>query len=175
MEQHYREMSKEQWKRAFAQFQEIAIAFIESNGYSGDDIIVSPMDVYQILTKVDQRKEYFHFFHELEISELKEVALYCFWIIKFKPLRCAKNKMTEEEEIHFEYLNEKFALFNLIKTLRVLIGDDNVKNKKPNDFFSPYYIYELVYSFAYRDISKEAMILLVETIAMALELNPSRD
>lgn len=34
------------------------------------------------------------------------------------------------------------------------------------------YIRELVYSFKYRDISKEALILLVESIAVFLGLNP---
>ena len=34
------------------------------------------------------------------------------------------------------------------------------------------YINELVYSFTYRDISKEALILLVESIAIFLGLDP---
>lgn len=39
-------------------------------------------------------------------------------------------------------------------------------------FFDELYIKELEYSFTYRDISKEAMILLVETIAKGVGIQP---
>lgn len=172
--EHYERLSPEQWHIEIEHFRNIAASFIESNGYGKEDIDVAETKVFQIITKVDQRKKYFAYFHHLDISDFKELALYCFWIIKTQPLFCTKTKLCEKEKIDFESLNEKFALYYLIKKLRSLANGNADTLTKINDFFSKQYIYELIYSFTYRDISKEAMILLVETMAIAIGYSPYR-
>lgn len=170
--EHYKPLSSVQWNTEINYFRNVAASFIESNGYCQNDIDVVATKVFQIVTKVDQRKKYFAYFHHLDISDFKELALYCFWIIKTQPLYCKKSDLSEDEEIEFESLNEKFALYYLIKKLRSLANGNHNTLDKINHFFTKQYIYELIYSFTYRDISKEAMILLVETIALALGYSP---
>lgn len=172
--EHYEPLTADQWNTEIDHFRNVAASFIESNGYSKSDIDVVATKVFQIVTKVDQRKKYFAYFHHLDISDFKELALYCFWIIKTQPLYCKKDNLSEKEEIEFESLNEKFALYYLIKKFRSLANGNANTLEKINSFFSKQYIYELVYSFTYRDISKEAMILLVETMALALDYLPYR-
>ena len=171
--EHYEPLTEEQWHAEIAHFRDVAASFIESNGYEKPDIGVSDTKVFQIITKVDQRKKYFAYFHHLDISDFKELALYCFWIIKTQPLHCQKTNL-EKEEIDFESLNEKFALYYLIKKLRSLANGNTDTLARISNFFSKQYIYELIYSFTYRDISKEAMILLVETMALAIGYSPYR-
>lgn len=168
-EKHYKPLDEKCWHSEISNFKCLVANFMESNGYSKDSVSIFETEVFQIITKVHQRKKYFEYFHHLNISDFKELALYCFWIIKIKPLHYDDNNATDQEKIVFKSINEKFALFYIIKTFRSLAGNDSNKQKRINAFFTEQYMYELIYSFTYRDISKEALILLVETMALALD------
>lgn len=168
---HYEYLSKSQWDKEISHFDVLISNFVEESGYSLDDFAVFETIIFQIITKVDQRKKYFVFFHHLDISDFKELALYCFWIIKLKPLFLVKPDATEDDKLAFDSINEKLALYKIINKFKSLAQND-LQRKKIDDFFSKEYMYELVYSFTYRDISKEAMILLVETMAIALGFDP---
>lgn len=169
---YYKPLSNAEWHTEIDHFKAVVASFIEGNGYDPEDVGVSEVTVFQIITKVHQRKKYFSYFHHLDISDFKELALYCFWIVKVQPLFCTKSELTDEESIEFESLNEKFAVFYLIKKLRSLGEGNNEVSDRINRLFSQQYIYELIYSFTFRDISKEAMILLVETMALAVGYCP---
>lgn len=134
-------------------------------------IIVDKSSLYATITKVEQRRAYFKIFHNLDMSEYKEIALTAFWFLKFRPL------MVEAPPIGREYqlLNEKLVLYCIITTLRSMYKETKKNILDVNYFFTEKYSKELLYSFANRDISKEAMILLVETCAIALKLNPYQD
>lgn len=163
-------MKEDAIKEEIDRFDQIAQAFIQSNGYDPQKIHVDESAVFQIISKVDQRKDYFKFFHHLDISDFKELALNCFWIIKLRPLWYDDSDSEESQKLNFESLNDKLALYMLIKKFRALADDK--QQEKIDCLFSSQYVYELLYSFTYRDISKEAMILLVETMAIALGFKP---
>lgn len=105
-----------------------------------------------IIVRVHKRKHYFKVFHnEMITSEYKETALYCYWFLKLRPLWIyPANKSSDR-------INEKFALHLYISLL-----------KKYNEGFSEsdginrLHIRELLYSFRFRDITKESMILMLE-------------
>lgn len=174
-ERHYRPLDEKDWYKEIQKFKLLVANFMESNGYEKHDVLIFETEVFQIITKVHQRKEYFKYFHHLNISDFKELALYCFWIIKIKPLHFDDTNATEKDKISFKSINEKFALFYIIKTFRSLAANDSKKQKRINALFTEQYMYELVYSFTYRDISKEALILLVETMALALDFQAYRE
>ena len=174
-EMHYTPLDEKHWHTEIDNFKLLVANFVESNGYDKHHVSIFETDVFQIITKVHQRKKYFEYFHHLNISDFKELALYCFWIIKIKPLHFDNDNATEQEKIAFKSINEKFALFYIIKTFRSLAENDSKTQKKINNFFTEQYMYELIYSFTYRDISKEALILLVETMALALGFQAYRE
>lgn len=166
---YYRPIEGPELEKEVSSFSQIIIDFILSNGYEQNDVFIDETSVAQIITRVNKRKQYFQYFHHLNLSDLKELGLYCFWIIKLRPLSRAGTCDTPDKKSDFESVNEKFAIYNIIAKLRSLMPNDE---ERVNQLFNEKYIYELLYSFTYRDISKEAMILLIETMAIALGLNP---
>lgn len=169
---HYQGLSMPEWEKQINVLLELVNAFIQTNGIDKSSIIINENVLFQIISKVHQRKEYFIFFHKLDMSDFKEMALNCFWIIKLKPISVQQETIVIEKRLDLSFINEKFAIFYLIKKFRSLIDDNEMSQEKLDLFFNEKYVYELLYSFEYRDISKEALILLVETIAKALGFDP---
>lgn len=167
----YTPMSEERIKVEVSRVCKWAQNFVQENGYNPSDLAISETAVYQIITKVDQRKQYFSYFHHLDISDFKEIALYAFWIVKLAPLYFKEGTDTSNSSLPYESLNPKFAVYLIVKKVKSLANSD-VQRNRINKFFSASYIYELVYSLTYRDISKEAMILLMETLAIGLGFDP---
>ena len=57
------------------------------------------------ILSMHKRKHYFKIFHnEMITSEYKETALYCYWILKLRPLWIDPSNKSSER------INEKFAL-----------------------------------------------------------------
>ncbi|MDR2727999.1 MAG: hypothetical protein LBB56_02615 [Chitinispirillales bacterium] len=133
-------------------------------------------DVLKTVEQVWKRKIYFRIFHNgvTEMNELKEVSLYCFWILKLQPFF-----------LRGEYLGntDSTSRFNAAIALRVLIHGlkiySNNMNKKEADeakrnpqhkkqIFKPNInksmVYNLHYSFHIRDWSKEALMDLCESL-----------
>lgn len=145
--------------------------FLELNQYNANDVKVNAIALSRIVDKVHQREKYFSYFHNISMSELKQIALNCFWIIKLHPIDMADG-LSKEEQSKLKSINENFAIYYMIAYLKVLYKE---KNNDVNTFFDSLYIKELMYSFTYRDISKEAMILLVETIAKGIGIQPYKE
>ncbi|MBD5452858.1 MAG: hypothetical protein HDR30_00830 [Lachnospiraceae bacterium] len=146
-------------------------SFIQNNHYDNNNIYINEKAVMAIIAKVDQRRKYFEFFHGLNMSECKEVALICFWYIKLQPI-CAVEKSVLEHDIKWmDSINEKLAVYYIIVSLQAMLESRGLSIQKLEELPTKY-IKELVYSFTYRDISKEALILLVESIALFLGLDP---
>ena len=91
------------------------------------------------------------FHNDMVTSEYKETALYCYWIIKLRPLWTSPDVKSSER------INEKFALHLYVALLKKYNEDFSEK-----DGISKKHIRELLYSFRYRDLTKEAMILMLE-------------
>lgn len=158
---------QERWKK----HRDIIEDFLSENNYDLSKVFVNEKVVLSVITKVDQRQKYFKFFHGLDMSEYKESALVAFWYIKLRPIMIRSEKFAERLPEEYDSINEKLAVFFLLRTLRVMLVKRH-KSESELDSLSKEYLHELVYTFTYRDISKEAIIMLMETMAVFLGLNP---
>lgn len=123
-----------------------------------NDIEYSEDTVQKIIDLVHKRKIYFQVFHGVnEINELKEIALYCFWILKLQPFYWAKSGRSIDDS-DFR-LNVKFALGIFYRGVRFYA-------KLKGDAFncSERIFKDLSYSFAFRDWSKEAIMDLAQSL-----------
>lgn len=125
-------------------------------------VYVNFRNLAEIVNRVYKRKEYYRYFHNIDhVSELKETALNCFWIIKLKPFTV----LVDDSPLKLS-VNEKFALNLILSQIQYLL------NEKGRNFHMPdkCFIQDTLYAFKYRDLSKEAMILFVDSIANAYGL-----
>jgi len=120
--------------------------FTQSTGI--ENIFIHEDTLLEIFDRIEKRRIYFHIFYNgCKMGELNEGALMCFWIVKLCPFTCSK--------VPSDILNAKIALFLFNKVLslvasklhkQVCITERTVK--------------DLFYSFRFRDISKESIMLL---------------
>lgn len=129
----------------------------EDSNLTKDKLDINQRNLAEVVTRKFKRKEYFKFFHNMKnISELKEVSLLCFWIIKLKPFTILDDKSPLRVAI-----NEKFSFNLILSTIKYLLDKQGKDFKEPDKSF----MQDIIYSFKYRDISKEAMMMLVDSIA----------
>jgi len=120
---------------------------IESNS----EIFIDREIMSNIITRIEKRRVYFHIYYELKMGELNEAALLCFWILKLMPFKHAT--------ISNSTLNTKIAYIFFIKMLYYVA---NETGKKVN--VDKLLMNNLLYAFKYRDLSKEAIMALAESL-----------
>jgi len=121
---------------------------------------------------IDQMKEYYQYFHfdetNTELSEkIRETALLCYWVIKYKPFYLEK---TEAEAYWDKYhctINERFALYMIESLVRKTF---EFIDKKAIHFFSPENRRKILFYFTHRDISQESFILFVSSLISQIEI-----
>lgn len=168
---HYNALSKEQLQTCWNKHKSIIEEFLCENDYDQDKLFVNENVVLSIITKVHQRQKYFIYFHGLDMSEYKEAALIAFWYIKLQPITIRAQEFSDQLPKEYDSINEKLAVYYMLRTLRLMLIKNKMKENKL-DSLSTKYLNELIYTFTYRDISKEALILLMETMAVFLGLDP---
>lgn len=167
----YAALSESELQNRWDKHKNIIEDFLSENKYDQNCIFVNEKVILSIITKVHQRQKYFKYFHGLDMSEYKEAALNAFWYIKLRPIMFRSDVLAEQLPGEYDSINEKLAVYYLLRTLRLML----IKHKKSEDqldTLSRKYLRELVYTFTYRDISKEAIIMLIETMAIFLGLDP---
>ena len=117
-----------------------------------NDLQVSRDSLYEIFTRIEKRRVYFHVFHDrMKMGEIIEGALLCFWILKLMPFR-------SKEDIQNSRLNTQIAYTIFVNLLFYVANKTglkvNVKKMLMNN---------LLYAFQYRDLSKEALMALAES------------
>jgi hypothetical protein len=116
------------------------------------EISMSEMVMVEIIERVEKRRVYFHIFHDgCNMGEINEGSLLCFWIIKLHPFHHAN--------IDANVLNAKIALCLFVNVLFYYSDKTNSEKKIPKHFID-----DLYYSFRFRDISKESIMLLSESL-----------
>jgi hypothetical protein len=106
----------------------------------------------EAIERIEKRRVYFHIFHDrLRMGELNEGALMCFWIIKLHPF-C-------HQRIDTERLNAVIAVYVLASVVSHVA---RTRGKQVN--LSQEIASSIFYAFRYRDISKEAIMLLAESL-----------
>ena len=119
-------------------------------GISG--LLVSEDCIAEIIERVEKRRIYFHIFHNgMKLGELNEFALYCFWILKLTPFNYQSMQNNE--------LNAKIALKLFLNAIRIVADGRKLRVNLKSEI-----VQELYYSFRYRDLSKEAIMNLAESL-----------
>jgi len=108
------------------------------------EIVTDFKCILEIIDMVERRRIYYHIFHKcMDMSECKEIALYCYWILKLQPF------------FHIKQGNK----VNTIIAYRLLLNMAKATDKHlPSGI-----LYPLLHSFRYHDISKEALVALCES------------
>ena len=167
----YQPLSKDELGQIWNKHKTIMEDFIRKNDYDPSKVFVNDKLIMALIAKVDQRKKYFRFFHKLDMSECKEVALIAFWYIKLQPICASSRDVLEDDLLQLDAINEKMAVYYILSTLKAILIKQNLPLGRLNELPITY-IEEMVYSFRYRDFSKESLIFLVETMAIFLGLDP---
>jgi len=118
---------------------------------------ISYVTLADIIIRVDKRKAYYMCFHDMEINECKEVALYAYWILKLRPFAITDAKYLRSLDAC--YINESFAIHFIGLVLELTHRIKFTKNIKES--FSRF----LEYSFRFRNFSIDSFIVLVESIS----------
>lgn len=136
--------------------------YAEQHDLSPSDVCIQRSLIPLIILRVDKREGYFIVFHEqTRINEIKQAALVAYWILKFRPFMVITNDPERSHE--FRRINEGFAAFYLLSAMKqyAVNQGNNVTE------LSKRLVDELLYAFTYWDLSKEAAILIAETIGEA--------
>ena len=106
------------------------------------------------LIRTDQRTLHYLMYHDgMRMNELKQIAVFSYWVLRFKPINRIAGGPTN--------INEKVVLSWISKSIKLFRS----KNKKPARNFGSRMEKDLLYAFTYRDISYDYMTILVESLA----------
>ena len=115
------------------------------------EVTVSIDTLYEIFTRVEKRRVYFHIYHgKMKMGEINEGALIVFWTLKLMPFQA--------ENIPATLLNTKLAYIIFVNLLHFV-----AKKTKRKVNVKKMLMDNLLYAFQYRDLSKEAIMALVES------------
>jgi hypothetical protein len=124
--------------------------FTRSTGIAG--ITTHEITLIEIFERVEKRSVYFHIFYNgCKMGELNEGALLCFWIIKLCPFT--------SPDIPPDILNVKIALFLFNRVLSFVAN-----RTERRLYITEQIIKDIYYSFRFRDISKESLMLLAGSL-----------
>ena len=116
-------------------------------------VVIDNHSIIDIIDHTHLKKEYYSHFHDIRIgkvAENKTIGIFIYWTLKLRPIQ-------SEIKIRGHDLNEMFAQYLFGKALKLYEGEDFVYGDYMKDYFE-----EVIYSFRYRDLSKESIILMLE-------------
>ena len=140
----YKPLSPEIATDMMNMLQDMISAFLDKSTLNREDIDCNHALLLKTILRIDQRSDYFVYFHSTinedgnvevdEMSQYKQIALLCYWIIKYKPLRIID---MQKELAYYKYnhctVNEAFAAY-------IFVGQINTakfltKKQNPNTAF----------------------------------------
>lgn len=116
------------------------------------DIGYDKQSLLGIIDLIERRRVYFWVYHEIEMGELSEISLLCFWILKFSPFHNIKKPSVNVN-----------LIFTLYLFTNIVTYISSRKGKVPNVTIN---VFErIVHAFKYQDLSKESIMVLAESLA----------
>jgi hypothetical protein len=123
------------------------------------DVKIDRESFYEIFTRIEKRRVYFHVYHNgMEMGELNEGALFCFWILKLTPFKM--------EGMATSLLNTKIAYIAFVNLVHYIANKTNKKagtGSKLHVNMRSKLMRDMLYTFQYRDLSKEAIMAMAES------------
>ena len=121
---------------------------------SPSEILSCQKTLYEIFTRVEQRRVYFHIYYSgKQLGERNESALICFWILKLMPFK--------HDRIPNSTLNIKIAYTFFMNMLYYEAAHSKTKR---NVNVKSDLLTNTLYAFKYRDLSKEAIMAIAESL-----------
>lgn len=121
----------------------------------------------EALVRIDKRRDYFMIFHDdTDMNEIKEAALLAYWILKFKPFS-VKNEGVEKK---YRQINEAFAVFVIYSVIKEV----SERNSDMKFSISKGYNAKIIYAFKFWDLSKEAIMLVAESLCEAAHVSGAK-
>ena len=141
-------------------FENILKAFLACISVSDTDIKVDRDLIDDINSRVHQRINYYLFFHDTHLHQSRQIALKSYWILRYRPLRLiSKWDKGYDINVYFAFLimfaqalGELFV--NCPKEIQVTVTNE-ILRKHEDDY---------IRGFSEYDISKEAMMLMSESL-----------
>jgi len=126
-------------------------------GINFEDVEFTSSDVCssikEVINRVEMRRVYYHIFHNgMDMSELNTCALYCFWMLKLKPFRHKTNAFSANKINAFVAILLFLCTVNMVSKGKLVMTNEIMKN--------------LIYSFQYHDLSKEAIMALAASLVV---------
>jgi len=126
--------------------------FSQQLGVDWGNVVYSKHRLRSVISRVEKRRVYFHVFHDkMKMGELNEACLICFWILKLYPFFDVKDPDNN--------INRSLAI-------RVFLDAVEYTAKKRGcaTNFSDDVLDHLIYAFTYRDLSKESLMAIAESL-----------
>jgi len=143
---------------AFGEIENLFERFCDKIGKDVSRFFVDREKIYDVLTRVDQRKLHYKMYHDgVIINELKEVATLAYWIVRFKPWVY----LNEEDNYETSNANELFAMYAIISTINSYRSCQSL----PAFMLSSRISNDFLYTLETRLISIDEMVLLVDALA----------
>lgn len=131
-------------------------SFCSVFGYDENKFSIDENLVIKIINRLDQRRLHYKIFHQgLEISELKEIAILCYWFNRLKPITYNNGTCYSTEKY-----NEFFSLYLMVCIIREY---NNVRGISSQPLTQEI-VEDLMYNFAYREISIDSLTLLIDSL-----------
>ncbi len=173
---YYKDKNKSDLSLIFKNVLDSWNAFLYAQGEDliiRQDYYIHSRNLYEVIKRLDKRKTYYYVFHRISsICEYKSVAILCYWINTLKPFM-----VVNESSKIYSCPNEMFSLYLIISTIATVY-----KDRFPDREFKlpdPKTVQDYVYNFKYCDLSREATIFFVETLAksygVGMETNEGRE
>jgi len=154
-------MTEEEFNKEFKRVQTLVSDFkydILRNLPEKHQILVESRTLRDVIERVHKRKHYYDEFHNLpedELSQHKIIGLYIYWILKLRPIISDWHPVPNNNSYD---MNDIFAWY---------LFKEQMENLSPKeclirDEYSVELHNEILYSFRYRDMPKESVILLFE-------------
>ncbi|MDR2594764.1 MAG: hypothetical protein LBC87_08350 [Fibromonadaceae bacterium] len=138
-------------RKKYSSFCDGLKSIAEKLDISYDKLYVSKQILYEIIERVEKRRVYFHIFHNgMEMGELNECSLYCFWFLKLCPFHYEGAKNDE--------INQVLAFYIFISIVSWI-----AQQREKTFTLTKEKCSNLYYAFRYRDLSKEAIMALAES------------
>ena len=157
--------SKELYETLSVVLEALKIYITKTGDLQLTDIEADPILLTESFVRINKRKDYFTIFHDdTHMNEVKETALLVYWLLKFKPFR-VKDENTQMHK-KYRHINEAFSLFLIYSVLK----QESKCHKNVAFHISKEYNDKLMYAFRYWDISKEAVMLVLESLCEGMHI-----
>jgi len=140
-------------------FQKVLGYFATYHNVKTTDFRINKIILDEVHIRVHQRLNYYLFFHDKDLAQSRQAGIKAYWILRYRPISSFLWSKVYDVNVYFAF----FILFSEVLGECLSTQTKDVKNIVTNSIISKY---ESIFlrAFSEYDISKEAMMLVTESI-----------